>query len=52
MDATHGFIFFLLGTTLTILGFGVAFYFASRPKKKEIPKDWYENMGKNNEVDK
>jgi len=34
-DLTHGFLFLLLGMTLTVLGFGIAFYFGSKQTKPE-----------------
>jgi hypothetical protein len=34
-DLTHGFLFLLLGMTLTVLGFGIAFYFGSKQQPEE-----------------
>ena len=33
-DLTHGFIFFLIGCTITIIGFFIAYTVASRTQKK------------------
>ena len=35
MDLTHGFLFLLIGMTLTVLGFGIAFYFGSKQQPEE-----------------
>tara|TARA_B110000444_G_scaffold168070_1_gene156963 strand:+ start:1235 stop:1393 length:159 start_codon:yes stop_codon:yes gene_type:complete len=35
MDMEHGFGLFALGMLLTVIGFGIAFYFASRVNKPE-----------------
>ena len=35
MDLEHGFGLFALGMLLTVIGFGIAFYFASRVNKPE-----------------
>ena len=33
-DLTHGFIFFLIGCTITVIGFFIAYTVASRTQKK------------------
>jgi len=35
MDLEHGFGLFALGMILTVLGFGIAFYFGSKQTKPE-----------------
>ena len=35
MDMEHGFGLFALGMILTVLGFGIAFYFGSKQTKPE-----------------
>ena len=30
MDVAHGILFFFIGTTLTVVGFSIAFYFANK----------------------
>tara|TARA_B100001996_G_scaffold275766_1_gene216462 strand:+ start:472 stop:633 length:162 start_codon:yes stop_codon:yes gene_type:complete len=46
-DLTHGFIFFLIGCTLTVVGFFIAYTVASKSQKKpeeltEVQKSLYD----------
>ena len=36
-DITHGFIFFLIGGTVTFVGFFIAYMIASKSQKKKEP---------------
>jgi|TARA_B110001454_G_scaffold105227_1_gene99050 preprotein translocase subunit YajC len=35
MDLTHGFLLLIIGTTISIVGMGIAYYIGSKEDKKE-----------------
>ena len=38
MNLQHGFLLFVIGITISVVGMGIAYYIGSKPKKKkELP---------------
>ena len=37
MDLEHGILLFIIGTTISVVGMGVAYYIGSKDQKKELP---------------
>ena len=35
MDLTHGLLLFVIGTTISVVGMGIAYYIGSKEDKKE-----------------
>ena len=35
MDLIHGLLLFIIGTTISVVGMGIAYYIGSKPKKKK-----------------
>ncbi len=47
MDLEHGFLLFVIGITISVVGMGIAYYIGSNPKKKkELPNALKDLIGR------
>jgi len=47
MNLEHGFLLFVIGITISVVGMGIAYYIGSKPKKKkELPNALKDLIGR------